>query len=124
MINRKIKLVNVIQVMLGRRVLPCQRRTCYMWEYDPAKHQTLLELFGTTHKEIWKVLFKAGEMPPPLPTTEDRGLSLKRQANPVSSSNVFKAYPLLAYFEKKPKLSYPCFQAWIKIGRASCRERV
>ena len=114
MMDTKIKLVNVIQVMLVRRVLPCQRRTCCLWEYDPAKHQMLLELFGMTHEEIWKVLFKAGETPPP--TTEDRGLSLKRQANPVSSFNVFKAYPLLAYFEKKPKLSYPCFQAWIKVA--------
>ena len=23
---------------------------------------------------------------------------------------------LLAYFEKKPKLSYPCFHAWIKVA--------
>ena len=56
MIDRKIKLVNVIQVMLIRRILPCQRWTCYLWEYDPAKHQTLLQFFGTTHKDIWKVL--------------------------------------------------------------------
>ena len=86
MVNKKLKLVNMVQVMLVRRILPCQRRTCYLWEFDPAKHQTLLELFGTMHGEIWKVLFKAGEMPPP--TTEDHGLSLKRQANPVSSFNV------------------------------------
>ena len=109
MIDRKIKLVNVVRIMLIRRVLPCQRRTCYLWEYDPAKHQTLLELFGTMHEEIWKVLFKAGETPQP--TTKDRELSLKHQANPVSSFNVFKAYPLLAYFEKNPKPSYPYFQA-------------
>ena len=83
MISRKIKLVNVIQVMLIRRILPCQRRTCYLWEFNLAKHQTLLELFGTMHEDIWKVLFKAGETPPP--TTEDRGLSSKRQANSVSS---------------------------------------
>ena len=108
MIDRKIKLVNVVQVMLIRRVLPCQRRTCCLWEYDPAKHQTLLELFGTTHEDIWKVLFKAGETPPP--TTEDRGLSLKRQPNPVSSFNVFKEHPLLAYFERKFKLPPPIFR--------------
>ena len=82
MISKKIKLVNVIQVMLVRRVFPCQRRTCCLWEYDPSKHETLLELFGTTHEDIWKVLFKDRETPPP--TTEDRGLSLKRQANSVS----------------------------------------
>ena len=99
MITKRIKLVNMIQVMLIYQILPCQRRTCYIWEYDPAKHQMLLDLFGMKHEEIWKVLFKAGETPPP--TTEDRGLSLKCQANPVSSFNVFKAYPLLAYFEER-----------------------
>ena len=65
LISNRIKLVNVIQVMLIRRILPCQRRTCYLWEFDLAKHQTLLELFVTTHEDIWKVLFKAGETPPP-----------------------------------------------------------
>ena len=53
-----------------------------MREFDPAEHQMLLELFDTTHKEIWKVLFKTGEVPPPL--SEDRGLSATRLANPVS----------------------------------------
>ena len=82
MITRKIKLVDVMQVMLIRRILPCQRRTYYLWEFDSAKHQTLLKLFGTTHEDIWKVLFKASETPPP--STKDRGLNLKRQAHPVS----------------------------------------
>ena len=80
--DKNVKLVNVIQVMLILRILPCQRRTCYLWEFDSAKHQTLLELFGTTQEDIWRVLFKAGETPPPM--TEDRGLILKRQANSVS----------------------------------------
>ena len=53
-----------------------------MWEFDPAEHQMLLELFDTMHKEIWKVLFKTGEVPPPL--FEDHGLSAKRLASPVS----------------------------------------
>ena len=83
MIGRKIKLVDVVQVMLICRVLPCQRRTCYLWEYDPAKHQTLQELFDMMHKDVLKVLFKGAEVPPPL--TEDRGLSVTRPANPVSS---------------------------------------
>ena len=52
MIIRKVKLVNVILVMLVCRILPCQRRTCYLWEYDPTKHQNLLELFGITHEDI------------------------------------------------------------------------
>ena len=83
MISKKIKLVNMVQVMLFRRILLCQRRAFNLWEFDPAKHQTLRELFDTTHQDIWKVLFKSAEVPPPL--TEDRGLSAKRHANPVSS---------------------------------------
>ena len=59
--NKNIKLLNVIQVMLVRRILPCQHRACNLWEFDPAKHKTLLELFGSTHKDIWKVLFKSGK---------------------------------------------------------------
>ena len=68
--------------MLLRRILPCQRPVCNLWEFDPAKHQTLRELFGTMHEDIWKVLFKANEVPPPI--TEDHGLNAKCQANPVS----------------------------------------
>ena len=83
MIIKKVKLFNMVQVMLVRRILPCQLRTCYLWEYDPAKHQTLLELFGMMHKDIWKVLFKANEVPPA--TDEDRGHDLAHPANPVSS---------------------------------------
>ena len=41
MVSKKIKLVNIVQVMLLRRILPCQRRVCNMWEFDPAEHQTL-----------------------------------------------------------------------------------
>ena len=81
--DKNIKLVNMVQVMLVRRILPCQRRAFNMWQFDPAKHQTLRELFDTTHQDIWKVMFKSAEVPPPL--TEDRGLSAKRPANPVRS---------------------------------------
>ena len=89
--DKKIKLVNVVQVMLIHRILPCQRRAFDMWEFDPAEHQMLLELFGTMHKEIWKVLFKTGEVPPPL--SEDRGLSASRLANPVSPRVICKIFP-------------------------------
>ena len=78
MVDKNIKLVNVIQVMLFRRILPCQRRVCNLWEFDPAEHQTLRELFGTTHEDVWKVLFKANEVPWLI--IENRGLSAKRQA--------------------------------------------
>ena len=81
MISKKIKLVNVVQVLF-RRILPCQRRAFNMWEFDPAKHQTLREHFDTTHQDVWRVLFMAAEVPPPL--TEDHGLSAKLPANPVS----------------------------------------
>ena len=82
MVNKKLKLVNVVQVMLFRRILPSQRRAFNLWEFDPAQHQTLSELFDTTHEDAWKVLFKGAEVPPPL--TEDRGFCAKRQASAVS----------------------------------------
>ena len=68
--------------MLFRRILPCQQRAFNLWEFDPAQHQTLSELFDTMHKDVWRVLFKGAEVPPSL--TKDRGLSAKRPANPVS----------------------------------------
>src|SRR3954468_18804890 len=72
MVNKKLKLVNIVQVMLIRRILPCQQRAFNLWEFDAAQHQTLSELFDTTHKDAWKVLFKGAE---------DRGFSAKRQAS-------------------------------------------
>ena len=86
MITRKIKLVDVIQVMLVCRILPCPRRTCYLWDFDSAEQQTLLRLFGTTHEDIWKVLFKGSETLPLF--TKDHGLNFKRQANSVSHQGV------------------------------------
>ena len=82
MISKKIKLVNVVQVMLFRRILPCQRRAYNMWEFDLAEHQTLRELFDTMHEDVWKVLFKATEVPPPI--AEDRRHSAKCPASLVS----------------------------------------
>ncbi len=82
MVDKDIKLINVVQVMLVRLVLPCQHRTCNLWEYDPAEHQTLRELFGSSHKDIWKVLFKSGKSWPD--SAEDRGYQLSRPASSVS----------------------------------------
>ena len=82
LISRKIKLVTVVQVMLFRRILPCQRRAFNLWEFDPAQHQTLSRLFDTKHEDAWKVLFKSSEVSPPV--TEDRGFCAKRQASAVS----------------------------------------
>ena len=36
--DKNIKLVNVIQVMLVCRILPCQRRVFNLWEFVPAEH--------------------------------------------------------------------------------------
>ena len=62
MIGKKIKLVNMVQVMLLHRILLCQRWACNLWEFDPAEHHTLQELFGTTHEDVWKVIFNANEV--------------------------------------------------------------
>ena len=59
MINKDTSLTDVIQVMLFHRILPCQRRPLHMWEFNPERPQTLQRFFGTTHEEIWKLLFKA-----------------------------------------------------------------
>ena len=82
LVDRKLKLVNVVHVMLIRRILPCQRRGFNMWEFDPAQHQTLNGLFDTTYEEVWKVLFKGAEAP--ASATEDRGFSSQRPAGEVS----------------------------------------
>ena len=82
LIGRKVKLVTIVQVMLFRWILPCQRRTFSLWEFDPAQHQTLSRLFDTKHEDAWKVLFKSSEVSPPV--TEDRGFCAKQQASVVS----------------------------------------
>ena len=38
LVTKKVKLVNVVQVMLFRWILPCQRRAFTLWEFDLAKH--------------------------------------------------------------------------------------
>ena len=82
MIDKNIKIVNVVQVMLVRRILPCQRRAFNLWEFVPAEHRTLRELYGMALKDAWKVLFKGTETPPP--TSEDRGLHAERSPRPMS----------------------------------------
>ena len=96
--DKKIKLINMVQVMLFSHILPCQRRSFNLREFDAVKHQTLRELFDTTNKDVWKVLFKASEVPPR--TSEDRGLSAKRQANAISILH-FKMCLSLAYSWEK-----------------------
>ena len=81
--DKNIKLVNMIQVMLIRQILSCQRRAFNLWEFVPAEHQTLQRLYGMKHKDAWKALFKASEVPPLI--TEDRGLHAARHPIQVSS---------------------------------------
>ena len=52
--DKNNKLVNMIQVMLIRLILPCQRRAFNLWEFVPAEHQTLQRLYGMKHKKAWK----------------------------------------------------------------------
>ena len=73
--DKNIKLVNVIQVKLVPRILPCQRRAVNLWEFIPTEHRTLQRLNDMTHKGAWKELFKASKVPPP--TSEDRGFMLR-----------------------------------------------
>ena len=82
MASKKLKLVNIVQFMLIRRILPCQQRDFTLWEFDPARHQTLSRLFETKHEDAWKVPFKSSEVSPPV--TEDRGFCAKHQASEVS----------------------------------------
>ena len=88
--DKKPKLVNIVQVMLIRRILPCQRRGFNMWEFDSAHHQTLNRLFDTTYEDVWKVLYKGAEAP--ASATEDRGFSAQRHALVVSYFFPFTGY--------------------------------
>ena len=92
LVNKKLKLVNIVQVMLIRRILSCQRRGFNMWEFDPAQHQTLSGLSDTTYEDVWKVLFKGAEAP--ASATKDRGFSSQRPASEVSD---FALYGTLVF---------------------------
>ena len=82
LVSKKLKLVNVVQVMLIRWILPCQQRDFSLWVFNPAQHRTLSRLFDTTYEDAWKVLFKGAEAP--ASATEDRGFSAQRHALAVS----------------------------------------
>ena len=82
LVDKQLKLVNVVQVMLIRRILPCQQRAFNLWEFNPAQHRTLSRLFDTTYEDAWEVLFKGAEAP--ASATEDRGFSAQCHASVVS----------------------------------------
>ena len=81
LVNKPVRLVNIIQVMLVRRILPCQHRDFNLWEFNSAQHQTLSRLFDTTYEDAWKMLFKGAEAP--ASASEDRGYSSQRHASKV-----------------------------------------
>ena len=62
MLGKNVGLTNVVQIMLFRRILPCQCRASPMWEFNPEEPRTLKHFFGTKHEGIWKLLFKAQKM--------------------------------------------------------------
>ena len=57
LIEKGIDLVNIVQIMLVRRILPCQRRPLHMWELNLEERRTLQHFFGTTHEGMWKLYF-------------------------------------------------------------------
>ena len=74
----------MVQVMLIRRILPCQQRAFKLWEFNPAQHQALSGLFDMTYEGAWRVLFKGAEAP--ASATEDRGFSSQDPTDEVSDS--------------------------------------
>ena len=84
MVSNKLRLVDVVQVMLIRRILPCQERAFNLWEFNPEQHQALSGLFDTTYEGAWRVLFKGAEAP--ASATEDRGFHSQRPTDEVSDS--------------------------------------
>ena len=81
-IEKHTSLTDVIQVMLIRRSLPCQRRPLRMWELNPEGPRTFERFFGMTHEAIWKLLFKTQKSWPG--TSEDIGLDCNHPPSPVS----------------------------------------
>ena len=91
LLKRDIGLVKVIQVMLVRRVLPCQRRSLRMWEFNPEGPRIIQHFLGMTLEEMYKLFFRPQIKCPD--TTEDAGLSCNRPdtqvSNPVAEHVVF-----------------------------------
>lgn len=59
LIEKDTSLIKVIQVMLVRRVLPCQRRPLCMWEFNPEGPQTIQHFFSTTLEGMYKLFFES-----------------------------------------------------------------
>ena len=83
LLERDINLVSVMQVMLIRRMLPCQRRPLWMWEFNPEGPRTVKHFFGLKLEGMCKLFFGPKVECPD--TTEDAGLSCNRLDTQVSN---------------------------------------
>ena len=83
LLERDINLVSIMQVMLIRRMLPCQRRPLWMWEFNSEGPWTVKHFFGLKRKGMCKLFFGPKVECPD--TTEDAGLSCNRLDTQVSS---------------------------------------
>ena len=92
--EKGIDLVNVVQVMLVRRTLPCQRRPFRMWVFNPEGRRTLQHFFGTMHEGMWKLYFGEREQWPD--TTEDVGLDCNHPDTPVSIQSSYTFHPSIS----------------------------
>ena len=57
-IEINMKPVDMFQIMLHRRFLPCQERANPMWEHEPEDPAIVRYLFDTTPNKIWGQLFQ------------------------------------------------------------------
>ena len=83
LIERDINLVNIMQVMLIRRMLPCKCRPLWMWEFNPEGPRTILHFFNMTLEGMCKLFFRPQVKC--TDTTEDAGLSCNRPDTQVSN---------------------------------------
>ena len=60
-LKKKIKLVDVVDVMLHRRILPLQLRASPMWLHKPSDAPTLQNFFRADLNGMWTALFKPSQ---------------------------------------------------------------
>ena len=85
LLKRDVGLVKVMQIMLVRRVLPCQRRPLRMWEFNPEGLRTIQQFFSVTLEEMYGLFFGSRIKCPD--TTEDAGLNCNRPDTQLSNSS-------------------------------------
>ena len=83
LLERDINLVSIMQVMLIRWMLLCQRRPRRMWEFNPEGPQTVKHFFSLKLEGMCKLFFGPKVECPD--TTEDAGLSCNRLDSQVSN---------------------------------------